>query len=56
MPLIHTSTTVGTSEVTIVPAASENYQFLAIADNAAGTLTERVTLGRIAALARWVVT
>ncbi len=37
MPLIHTSTSVGTTEVTIVPAGSENYQFLAIANNGSKT-------------------
>lgn len=37
MPLIHTSTAVGTTETVIVPPAGENFQFLAIANNGSKT-------------------
>lgn len=38
MALIHTSTSVGTVVATVVRAASENYEFIAIANNGPNTV------------------
>lgn len=38
MPVVHTSTSVGTAVATVVPAASENYQFIAIANSGQNTV------------------
>ena len=37
MPLVHTSYTVGTTSVAVVPAAGEHYQFIAVANNGSKT-------------------
>lgn len=38
MGLVHTSSAVGTAVVTVVPASSDNYQFIAISNNGSGTV------------------
>lgn len=38
MGLVYTSSTIGTVVTTVVPASSDNYQFIAIANNGANTV------------------
>ena len=38
MALVHTSSTVGTVVVTVVPASGDNYNFIAIANNGSSTV------------------
>lgn len=38
MGLVHTSSTVGTAVITIVPASGDNYQFISISNNGSGTV------------------
>jgi hypothetical protein len=37
MALVHTSSSVGTSVTTVVPASGDNYNFIAIANNGSST-------------------